>query len=90
VHRDSTTFDFAQQLWVGVLISQQPFFIAGIEDVTLAKNNAFGAMGMFGVTFLVSLIGIWYDSNYKKVPVAAEDEAEGYQLSSGDVPTYGT
>jgi hypothetical protein len=81
---------FIDQLWVGILISQQPFFIAGIEDATLAKNNAFGAMGMFAATFLASLAGIWYDSNYKKVPVTADDAAEGYQLSSGDVPTYGT
>ena len=47
-------------------------------------------MGMFAVTFIVSLAGIWYDSNYKKDPVVSDEAAEGYQLSAGDVPTYGT
>ena len=47
-------------------------------------------MGMFIVTFVVSLAGIWFDSNYKKEPVASDEAAEGYQLSAGDVPTYGT
>ena len=78
------------QLWVGIMISQQSFFIAGIEDAEEAKKNAFGAMGMFAVTFMLSLAGLLYDSMHKKVDVGSDEAAEGYQLSTGDVPTYGT
>lgn len=72
------------------MISKQSFFIAGIEDAEEAKNSAFGAMGMFAFTFFASLAGIWYDSKYKQVPLDTDEAAEGYQLSTGDVPTYGT
>mmetsp|Transcript_4002 Transcript_4002/g.6696 ORF Transcript_4002/g.6696 Transcript_4002/m.6696 type:complete len:103 (-) Transcript_4002:188-496(-) len=77
-------------LWVGLLISQQSFYIAGIEDADEAKNSAFGAMGMFIFTFVASMAGIWYDSNYKQEPIAENEATEGYQLSTGDTPTYGT
>lgn len=77
------------QLWVGVLVHSQPFFIAGIEDAEEARANAFGAMGMFLVTFIASLAGIWHDSKSKN-SVMAGGEAE-YYLSQGDMPTtYGT
>ena len=71
------------------MLQTQPFLIAGIEDAELARDNAFGAMGMFLACFLLSVVGIWYDSQYKVDPTAAEPEAE-YQLSGDGVPTYGT
>ena len=67
----------------------QPFFIGGIEDVDEAKTNAFGAMGMFLICFILSMIGIWYDSQYKVEPSTSEPEGD-YQLSHDGVPTYGT
>lgn len=73
-----------------MLISQQSFFIAGLEDVDVAKDNAFGAMGMFLVTFVLSLVGIWYDNNHKQEPISADEAAEGYRLASGEATTYGT
>jgi hypothetical protein len=72
------------------MISAQPFYINGLEDPDEAKKNAFGAMGMFGFTFIASLLGMWYDANHKKEPVMNDAAAEGYQLSTGDAPTYGT
>ena len=75
------------QLWVGVMIHTQPFFIGGLENVEEARSNAFGAMGMFLVTFVASMIGIWYDSQFKSEVVVDSAEAE-YQLST-DQPTYG-
>jgi hypothetical protein len=77
------------QLWVGVVIYSQPFFISGIENDEEARASAFGAMGMFLVTFLASLGGMWYDTKYKAEPIEEGDEA-GYQLSHGEVSTYGT
>lgn len=35
---------------------KQPFFIGGIDDVTVAKNSAFGAAAMFFFTFLFSML----------------------------------
>ena len=60
------------------MLSTQPEFITGIEDVSEAKSNAFGAMGMFIATFGLSVFGILRTSN----PDEKEDLGdEGYQLS---------
>ena len=73
------------------MIQTQPFLIAGIEDYDEAKSNAFGAMAMFIVTFVASLLGLWYDSQNKIEETSAMDGPEAeYHLSTGDVPTYGT
>ena len=42
-------------LFVCIMLSTQPFFITGIEDVSLAKSNAFGALMTFCVTFAISV-----------------------------------
>ena len=76
------------QLWVGIMISTQPFFIAGIEDVAEAKSSAFGACGMFIFTFVASTVGIWYDTQSKALAQSEEAEA-GYQLAGADFPNYG-
>ena len=73
------------------MIATQPFFIGGLEDVDQAKASAFGAMAMFIVTFIASLLGLWYDSQNKIEETSAMDGPEAeYHLSTGDVPTYGT
>ena len=72
------------------MISTQSFFIAGIEDPEEAKNSAFGAMGMFIFTFIASIGGIVYDTQFKKEVPPVDEAAEGYQLTQGDQPTYGT
>ena len=59
------------------MISTQSFFIAGIEDPEEAKNSAFGAMGMFMATFVLSLYGILRSRSAKE----DIDNADGYQLS---------
>lgn len=74
------------QLYVGILLTTQPEYITGIEDVSEARTNAFGAMGMFVATLGLSLFGILRTST------SAKDEmevAEGYQLS-GMNQSYGT
>eukprot|EP00567_Pseudictyota_dubia_P007624 CAMPEP_0197444770 /NCGR_PEP_ID=MMETSP1175-20131217/10166_1 /TAXON_ID=1003142 /ORGANISM="Triceratium dubium, Strain CCMP147" /LENGTH=133 /DNA_ID=CAMNT_0042975617 /DNA_START=355 /DNA_END=753 /DNA_ORIENTATION=+ len=50
-------------LWVGVMISKQPFYMKGLEDVDRCRSNAFGAMWMFVFTFVSSVAYLWYDSN---------------------------
>ena len=73
------------------MIQTQPFFIAGLDDSDEAKANAFGAMAMFIVTFIASLLGMWYDAQNKieETPSGEGPEAE-YQLATDNVPTYGT
>ncbi len=74
------------QLWVGVVIHSQPFFIAGVDDPEHAETSAFGAMFMFLFTFAASIAGIWYDTKKK-----SEQPAEGtpYELSKENFPQYG-
>ena len=76
------------------MISTQPFFISGLEDPEEAKRSAFGAFACFGVTFLLSVIGIGYDS-YSTTKDVVESEgspATDYVLAGGGdhVPNYGT
>lgn len=41
--------------FVYILLSTQPFFVTGIDDVPTAKSNAIGALITFGVTFAISV-----------------------------------
>lgn len=66
------------QLFVGILLSTQPEFITGIEDISEAKSNAFGAMGMFIATFGLSVFGILRTTANEKEDINGADE---YQLS---------
>ena len=63
---------------MGVLLQTQPFFITGIDDISTAKSNAFGAMGMFIATFGISLFGIMRTSGDK----VEESEVDSYQLGN--------
>eukprot|EP00540_Astrosyne_radiata_P002873 CAMPEP_0116855502 /NCGR_PEP_ID=MMETSP0418-20121206/19320_1 /TAXON_ID=1158023 /ORGANISM="Astrosyne radiata, Strain 13vi08-1A" /LENGTH=104 /DNA_ID=CAMNT_0004488655 /DNA_START=229 /DNA_END=543 /DNA_ORIENTATION=+ len=82
------------QAWCSILIHFQPFYIGGLDSVSGTENSALGAMFTFIGVFVLSLGGMYYDANYKKEPAPEDDGtangAEGYQLSKGDVPTYGT
>eukprot|EP00591_Stephanopyxis_turris_P012437 CAMPEP_0195530862 /NCGR_PEP_ID=MMETSP0794_2-20130614/33957_1 /TAXON_ID=515487 /ORGANISM="Stephanopyxis turris, Strain CCMP 815" /LENGTH=130 /DNA_ID=CAMNT_0040662469 /DNA_START=182 /DNA_END=574 /DNA_ORIENTATION=+ len=55
-------------LFVGMLLSTQPFFVGGIkfEEYDLYRGNAFGAMGIFIVTFGLSIFGLCYDATCKR------------------------
>lgn len=66
------------KLFVGILLSTQPEFITGIEDISEAKSNAFGAMGMFIATFGLSVFGILRTTANEKDDMNGADE---YQLS---------
>eukprot|EP00978_Attheya_sp_CCMP212_P027444 scaffold91900_cov59-Attheya_sp.AAC.5 len=43
------------------MISKQPFYIGGLEDVDHCKSSAFGAVGMFVFTFVASVAHICYE-----------------------------
>ena len=78
------------QLWVGVLLSTQSFFVGGLDDPEAAKTSAFGAMGMFIVTFFASIFGIYYDSGRKAESIEETPEGYGQQLNvPGSAADYG-
>jgi len=51
-------------LFVYTLLSTQPFFIAGINDVNVAKTSALGALGAFVGMFIISIVGICRSSRH--------------------------
>lgn len=81
---------FLSQLYVGIIIHTQPFFIGGLDNPDEAKASAFGACIMFLVTFGLSVIGIFCGPKSDKEAVEAAEAPEGYVLNTGDVPEYGS
>lgn len=69
--------------WVGVMISKQAFFIAGVDDPDTMGSSAWGAMVMFICTFALSIYGMYHDSASKEVDGVEAVGAEGYQLNTG-------
>ena len=51
-------------LFVYTLLSTQPFFITGINDVNVAKTSALGALGAFVGMFIISIVGIFRSSRH--------------------------
>mmetsp|Transcript_2541 Transcript_2541/g.3815 ORF Transcript_2541/g.3815 Transcript_2541/m.3815 type:complete len:102 (-) Transcript_2541:562-867(-) len=45
-----------------MMILKQPFFLLGLNDIDECKDNAFGAMWMFILTFTASVFTVCYDS----------------------------
>lgn len=63
-------------LFAFALLTTQPFFVNGIEDVDLAKDNALGAALVFSVLFLASLgMMLWGGSG------GGGDNGENYNYS---------
>lgn len=75
------------KLFVGVLLQTQPMFITGLDDTEDAKENAFGAMGMFLATFGLSIFGIMRAKDDREELESTVDM--GYQLSGnvGEFPS---
>mmetsp|Transcript_15402 Transcript_15402/g.38249 ORF Transcript_15402/g.38249 Transcript_15402/m.38249 type:complete len:131 (+) Transcript_15402:394-786(+) len=48
-------------LMVAMMLTYQPFYIGGIEDVEHSKKSAYGAMAMFILTFILSVLYIIFD-----------------------------
>lgn len=44
-----------------MMLTHQPFFMGGIEDVKVARGSAYGALFMFVVTFILSVVFIVKD-----------------------------
>jgi hypothetical protein len=71
------------------MLSTQPFFIAGIEDIDVCKGSAMGAMFMFLGAFVLSVAGIYYDKANPKAE-SGPDMPEGYSLNSVPQTEYGS
>lgn len=47
---------------VAMMLTYQPFYIGGIDDVERAKRSAYGAMATFLLTFLVAVLYLIMDA----------------------------
>lgn len=71
------------------MLTTQPEFITGIEDVAEARSNAFGAMGMFIALFIVSILGTLRGSSSDEKESDSGMEV-GYQLGNVNTSQYGS
>jgi hypothetical protein len=77
-----------------MLLSHQPFYISGIDNVQEAKDSALGAMFCFVIAFGISIVLWWRDariqhalsprggSDYNQVPLHAIDEYEFHDATN--------
>jgi hypothetical protein len=49
-----------------MMLTHQPLFVGGIEDISVARSSAFGSCYMYCVTFGISLVLIYRDSRKKR------------------------
>lgn len=61
-----TTCVSTAQLFVGMLLTHQPFYVGGVDDVKVSKGSAFGAMYAFIATFVISLVMALRDARRKR------------------------
>eukprot|EP00561_Arcocellulus_cornucervis_P011312 CAMPEP_0185816878 /NCGR_PEP_ID=MMETSP1322-20130828/18199_1 /TAXON_ID=265543 /ORGANISM="Minutocellus polymorphus, Strain RCC2270" /LENGTH=232 /DNA_ID=CAMNT_0028513859 /DNA_START=48 /DNA_END=746 /DNA_ORIENTATION=+ len=71
--------------WVGALLTYQPFYVSGLEDLEGAKSSAFGALGTFIFTFASSIVYLCYDSccKFKYGVVSTHDTDAGAGFPRG-------
>ena len=77
------------QSFIGILLIKQPFLILGIDDVELAKGNAFGAAGTFLFTFLLSIFLLLKEVRRLNITVVegGRDRGRGRTNRFGDYST---
>lgn len=62
--------------------------MVGFENPQEAKDNAYGAMGLFALTFVYSMYKVYNPDEEKESQEAVG--MEGYQLNTTGLPNYGT
>ncbi|KAL7464059.1 hypothetical protein ACHAXS_004404 [Conticribra weissflogii] len=67
------------------MLSTQPFFIKGVDDVDQARSNAFGAMLTFVVTFVVSVLAMMRGSSAEEGGSGIDVGKEGYSKLNIDL-----
>ena len=58
------------------MLTKQPFYVGGfysMEEADKAKQNAYGATGIFVITFMASLYGLHFHSKNQSI-IPSEDE----------------
>jgi len=69
-------------LWVSVMVSRQPFYIAGIgneeeEVIRQSRASAVGAMGTFFISFAISMAYLAYNKHiFEKADSIVEERME--------------
>ena len=88
IHVSSSLHNLVQS-FIGILLIKQPFLILGIDDVELAKGNAFGAAGTFLFTFLLSIFFLLKEGRRLNITVVegGRDRGRGHVNRFGDYST---
>ena len=47
---------------ISMMLTYQPFYIGGIEDLEQAKSNAYGGVGTFLCVFILSVVFLVFDA----------------------------
>jgi len=73
---------------------KQPFLISGIDDVEVAKGNAFGAAGTFLFTFLLSIFYLLKEGRRLNISViegrgGSGGQGRGHTQRFGEYSTVG-
>jgi hypothetical protein len=55
----------SKKFWVAMMLTHQPLFVLGIEDLSVARSSAFGSCYMYCFTFGVSVVMIYQESQKK-------------------------
>jgi hypothetical protein len=55
------------------MLIKQPFYMGGIDDVELAKSNAFGAAATFLFTFIISILYMIRDARRQARGLSRDD-----------------
>jgi len=74
---------------VSAMLTYQPFFIGGIEDLDQAKSNAYGGVGTFLFILLLSVVYLVFDAlrGGDNSGMRASRHSQGNEYSA--VPTGG-
>jgi hypothetical protein len=81
------------KFWVGMMISKQPFFFLGLEDVNQCKSNAFGAMWVFLISFGASIAYLIFESaienkRRRQLEYSHEQEQEDHPMLPRGMSDY--
>jgi hypothetical protein len=68
-----------------MMLTHQPLFVSGIEDITVARSSAFGSCYMYCATFGISLVLIYRDSRKKRRDrILARQLRESLPITQGE------
>ena len=82
----------ASQVLISMMLTYQPFYIGGIEDLDQARSNAYGGAGTFLFVFILSVVYLVFDAlrgggnnrNRRESRISRGNEYDAVSLSGLD------